>query len=148
MTDMSKLMHPEPLDSDWYAERGQKLIEALVDNAANQPEMALSLPERLQDAEQLWRYFCRRDEMNAEIHLQDGPEASVRYSPITIAAERVCGWLARLYYGETVDYRTSLVETGKAGVPVTVSWTHDRGQGPDELWRPTPSEPQDMHPGR
>jgi hypothetical protein len=69
-------------------------------------DSVLVLGFRLRDAEQLWRYFCRRDEMNAEIHLEDGVTARVRYSPITIAAERLCGWLAQLYYGEPVDYMT------------------------------------------
>lgn len=76
-------------------------------------EGALALGDRLRDAENLWRYFCRRDEMNAEIHLLNG-EPNVRYSPITIASERVASYLARLYYGRDVDYRTATVETGEA----------------------------------
>lgn len=71
-------------------------------------ETANALSDRILDVEQIWRYFCRRDEMNAEVHLVDGKHAKVRYSPITIAAERLAGYLTQLYYGEPVDYRTAI----------------------------------------
>jgi hypothetical protein len=71
-------------------------------------EDALALKDRLLDAEQVWRYFVKRDEMNAEVHLADGEFANVRFSPITIASERLAGYLSKLYYGEVVNYRTAI----------------------------------------
>lgn len=58
-----------------------------------------SLSDRVNDAEMMLRYFRRRDEMNAEVHNDGSREyPNVRYSPITVAAERVVGWLyAQLY---------------------------------------------------
>lgn len=97
MADMSKLYHPEQGNPAEY----------LRDNVT--AESAASLQDRLLDAEQMWRYFCRRDEMNAEVHA-DGVAAKVRYSPITIAAERVAGWLSQLYYGRVVEYRTATLD--------------------------------------
>ena len=42
------------------------------------------------DAEQILTYFIDRDKMNALIHLDSHERgANVRYSPITLAAERV-----------------------------------------------------------
>lgn len=65
-------------------------------------EMQLSIISRLQDSLQLLRYFRLRDEMNAEVHNEDGI-TKVRYSPVTIAAERVFGWLENLAVQQT-DY--------------------------------------------
>jgi hypothetical protein len=49
---------------------------------------------RVDDAEIMLRYFMKRDEMNAETHNEGhGNGATVRYSPITIAANRVLNWL-------------------------------------------------------
>lgn len=95
MGDLSKVYFPDASLADMVREN------------INQ-EDAGALYGRLLDAEQIWRFFCRRDEMNAEVHLADGETANVRYSPITIAAERVAGWLSKLYYGEVVDYRTAI----------------------------------------
>lgn len=94
MADLSKLAHPD-------------FMESMRENIDQ--ETARALRDRLLDAEQMWRYFARRDEMNAEIHLADGEQANVRYSPITIAAERVAGYLSKLYYGEPVSYRTAIL---------------------------------------
>jgi hypothetical protein len=58
--------------------------------------------DRAYDAEQIFRYFVKRDSMNAEVHLDDHERGlNVRYSPITIAAERVLGWLWVEAYGTT-----------------------------------------------
>jgi hypothetical protein len=66
---------------------------------SNYREHEYALEDRVRDAEILLRYFMRRDEMNAEIHNMAGsPEPDVRYSPITIAAERVVGWLWQELY--------------------------------------------------
>lgn len=57
--------------------------------------------DRAYDAEQVFRYFVKRDSMNAEVHLEDHEKGlSIRYSPITIAAERILGWLWREAYGD------------------------------------------------
>jgi len=49
---------------------------------------------RVDDAEIMLRYFMKRDEMNAETHNEGhGNGATVRYSPITMAADRVVNWL-------------------------------------------------------
>lgn len=57
------------------------------------------------DAEIVYRFFLRRDEMNAEVHSTGFTR--VRYSPITLAAERVLNSL----YQERYKYEPS-------GVPV------------------------------
>jgi hypothetical protein len=96
MTDTSKIRFPD----------ASAIAEGVRDNIDT--DNAVALIDRLNDAEQIWRYFCRRDEMNAEIHLDGDGSPNVRYSPITIAAERVVGWLSGLYYGEQVNYRTAI----------------------------------------
>lgn len=116
MSDMSKLVYP-----DQESEKTRLLQELRLAMTQNiEGEVPAALADRLLDAEQLWRFFCRRDEMNAEVHLE-GEHRNVRYSPITIAAERVAGYLARLYYGQDVDYRTAMVESG--GAPLRVGYT-------------------------
>lgn len=112
MSDMSKLLYPDQ----------PNLADAMRENVTL--ELAGALTSRLLDAEQIWRYFSRRDEMNAEIHLEgDRPMANVRYSPITIAAERVVGYLARLYYGRGVEYRYTDVLAGMEGATVRIPHT-------------------------
>lgn len=109
MPDMSKLLYPEN-GPTVMTRQAKALARSLADSMRENvsPLTASALAIRLRDAEQMWRYFCRRDEMNAEIHLGDSPTASVRYSPITIAAERVVGYLALLYYGRELDYMTAI----------------------------------------
>ena len=130
MPDMSRIMHPE-------AERliPENLADYVRQNVTGGAAEALG--DRLLDAEIMWRYFCRRDEMNAEVHNSGAPAANVRYSPITIAAERVVGWLAKLYYGEDVDYHTAMVATGEGGVPVLVPYRASVSR--DEMPTPSPS---------
>jgi hypothetical protein len=116
MADMSKLFHGTPSEVDEEVVRAgidvgldAREVAALMLRMNVSPEAAVSLRDRILDAESVWRYFCRRDEMNAEIH-NEGVGPSVRYSPITIAAERLAGWLSRLYYGRSVDYRTATLD--------------------------------------
>lgn len=111
MADLSTLLHPR---------RG--LAESEVDavvaglRANVTAEAAVALGDRLRDAEQFWRFFVKRDEMNAEVHLLEGAAGpNVRWSPITIASERAAGYLARLYYGRAVEYRTALPDAGAVG---------------------------------
>jgi len=86
-------------------------------------ELELALPDRIADAENLWRFFCRRDEMNAEVHRPEDIEATnVRYSPITIAAERVVEYLHRI--DGKADFAHSDVHTG--GAPIRVGWVNTR----------------------
>lgn len=74
-------------------------------------EPQTSTVDRAYDAEQILRYFVKRDAMNAEVHLEDHVRGlNVRFSPITIAAERVFGFLWREAYGE--EYPPTIEDLG------------------------------------
>lgn len=60
----------------------------------------MALKRAVSEQEQVVRFFMRRDEMNAEVHLVDGDTASVRYSPITINANRTLKCLWDLLYSD------------------------------------------------
>jgi hypothetical protein len=64
-------------------------------------ETQISLADIAYDAEQILRYFVKRDSMNAELHLEDHEKGlNVRLSPITVAAERVLGALWKEAWGD------------------------------------------------
>lgn len=65
-------------------------------------ETRVSLTDRIDDAAGIFRYFVLRDKTNAELHRKEG-NPNVRFSPITIASERVFGWLQRLAIEEGIE---------------------------------------------
>lgn len=55
------------------------------------------------DSEQILRYFVHRDMMNANVHLDNHERGvNVRFSPITLAAERVIAAIYNEFYDPDV----------------------------------------------
>ncbi len=114
-------------------------VEVTTEVTFEDPEMEAALPDRFVDALNLMRYFHRRDEMNAEVHydpdrrqpgkgldlVDDFPiaETNVRYSPITIAAERVASYMASLLGADPAKVTalrfTDVLNMGGPGTPTT-----------------------------